>query len=672
MAVLATMSPGCCFLKLFAIKNYMTIMLAFLPCISLILLLFIFQDKNNDWRNSLLSALIVWGVGLTAITEALSLFRLLQFEWLIASWLFIDIFLIIIYFRSGRKNARKSNNQRINNIFKLSFFSIILLSGVTFIITTVGLVAIVAAPNNWDSMIYHMTRVAHWVQNHSIAHYPTHTIKQLYQNPWAEFAIMHFQILSRGDRFANLIQWSSMVSSIFGVSLIASQLGANLRGQILSTVVCATIPMGILQGSSTQNDYVVALWLVCLAYFTLLIVKEGASIANTSRVGASLGLAILTKGTAYIYGVPFCIWLTLWGIKKLRWQLWKPVIIVLIIVLAINFGHYTRNFTLFGSPLGVSGGYTNEVFSMTIFISNVTRNLALHADIVRNIGLQNIITPTTGITEKLIKILHLGLGLDVSDSRTTSPPGANFHVSGLSMHEDTAGNPVHLLLILLSFIFLITNRKLRRQPYLLSYFWAVSAGFFLFCFLLTWSPWRSRLHLPLFILFSALVGVVFSKSLNYRITNFLGCILILLSHSWVLNNAIRPLVGSNNIFNTTRIEQYFESKPYLKIPYIEAVEIAKYKKCSNIGLIGDKIDYEYPLWVLFNEGDGQVRIRHVNVTNESAPQANQYPYIRFKACAIISVMSEKNKKEIGKEVVTKSGIYHQYWSEGTVQVFTRQ
>ena len=34
-------------------------------------------------------------------------------------------------------------------------------------------------------------------------------------------------------------------------------------GQILSAVICATIPMGILEGSSTQTDYTTSFWLVC-------------------------------------------------------------------------------------------------------------------------------------------------------------------------------------------------------------------------------------------------------------------------------------------------------------------------------------------------------------------------------------------------------------------------
>ncbi|MCL2930746.1 MAG: hypothetical protein MGG11_00090 [Trichodesmium sp. MAG_R03] len=111
---------------------------------------------------------------------------------------------------------------------------------------TIGLIAMVAPPNNWDSMTYHMSRVVHWMQNQSVAHYPTYNLPQLFHPPFAEFTITHLQILSGGDIFANLVKWLSALS-IIGVSLIAKQLGAKEQGQVFAVVFCATLPMGILK-----------------------------------------------------------------------------------------------------------------------------------------------------------------------------------------------------------------------------------------------------------------------------------------------------------------------------------------------------------------------------------------------------------------------------------------
>ena len=203
-----------------------------------------------------------------------------------------------------------------------------LLGGVLFIVAGVGLIAVVAPPNNWDSMTYHMSRVAHWMQNRSVGHYPTSYVPQLYHPPGAEFAIMHFQIITGGDRFANLIQWLSMVGSAIAVSLIAKQLGANLRGQVFAAVFAATLPMGILQGSSTQNDYAVCFWVVCFVGCGLAGLSAGITGFNTFKIGASLGLALLTKTTAYIFCLPFIVWFIVAGIKGFRRKMLQPILII--------------------------------------------------------------------------------------------------------------------------------------------------------------------------------------------------------------------------------------------------------------------------------------------------------------------------------------------------------
>lgn len=192
----------------------------------------------------------------------------------------------------------------------------IILAGTACIVIITGLIAIIAPPNTWDSMTYHMPRVMHWIQNKTVAHYPTAIQRQLYYAPWAEFAIAHLQILSDGDRFANMVQWFSMVGSLVAVSLIARELGADKKGQLFAALFVVSIPMGILQSSSTQNDYVVSFWLVCFVYYGLIILKT-PNYWLASAIGASLGLAIMTKPIAYLYATPFLLWFLASSVKKI-------------------------------------------------------------------------------------------------------------------------------------------------------------------------------------------------------------------------------------------------------------------------------------------------------------------------------------------------------------------
>jgi len=182
----------------------------------------------------------------------------------------------------------------------------------------IGLIAFLSPPNNWDSMTYHMSRVMHWIQNRGIEFYPTNILRQLHSNPFAEFVILHFQILSGGEYFANAVQWLSMIGCLIGVSLIAKEFGLTLYGQIVSVIFCVTLPMGILQASSTQNDYVASFHVICFLFFSIKIFKGKHDRLLIYAIGSSLGLAILTKATAYLFIFPFLCWFVSKGIKKLQ------------------------------------------------------------------------------------------------------------------------------------------------------------------------------------------------------------------------------------------------------------------------------------------------------------------------------------------------------------------
>jgi 4-amino-4-deoxy-L-arabinose transferase-like glycosyltransferase len=657
-------------------------MLVFLPLFSLVLLAIIFHHGNQCWRSSALAAAVVCGVFLTITTELFSLFRLLKLGFVLSSWGLFSLGLVSVY--SQIINSNKKNIGRFFKLQNLSPFLMLLLGGVAFITASIGLIALVAPPNTWDSMTYHMSRVAHWIQNQSVAHYPTYNLPQLFHPPFAEFVIMHLQILSGGDHFANFVQWLSMVGSIIGISLIAKELGADARGQVFAAVFCATIPMGILQGSSTQNDYVVGFWLVCLAYYVLLAIKVKNNQTSLLFIGASLGLAILTKSSAYFYAFPFMVWFGIVKLNRLRWKVWKSFFVVTIIFVLLNVNHYLRNFYLFGSIIGTPANfaveYKIEGVSIPILLSNVLRNLSFHVDIIRNLNLQKLIPPLTGITAKILGIIHTIIGVDINDPRTTWPPGS-YSVPGLSFDENSAGNPLHFFLILVLLFYCKKQKILRNQNYIVSYLLVISSAFLLFCLLLKIQPYQSRHHLSLFLLLSAFVGVVSSQISSYKIVNTIAVILIFTSLPWVFKNQFRPIAAEANIFNMTRNAQYFINRPWLEKPYVEAAQFVLKKECSNIGLslgtgvtVGNRY-WEYPFWILLpKKKNTLVRIEHINPQNISTAKYKRYPFNKSIPCAIISVRDRKINEEPIEKMVFKSVTYVPEWSveSGYISVLTKQ
>ncbi len=169
---------------------------------------------------------------------------------------------------------------------------LILAASAAVIVAITTTVALISAPNNWDSLNYHLPRIEQWIQQGSLAHFPTETIRQLASNPAAEMLILHFRILAGSDRLDNLVQALAFAGSIATSALVARRLGASRNGQILAALYTATLPIAILEGSSTQTDLVVSFFLLA-AFERLLAWRSSGRIVSSIGIGAALGLAIL-------------------------------------------------------------------------------------------------------------------------------------------------------------------------------------------------------------------------------------------------------------------------------------------------------------------------------------------------------------------------------------------
>ena len=508
-------------------------------------------------------------------------------------------------------------------------------------------------------MTYHLPRVMHWIQNQSVAHYPTHIPRQLHFPPGAEYILTHLHILAGNDRLLNLVQWLGMVGSVVGVSLLAQRLGAAGAGQVVASVVAATLPMGMLQASSTQNDYVVTFWLVCLAYFALVAFRRpGWSIS--AAVGASLGLALLTKATAYLFAAPLLVWLLVGYGRSMRWRCYRHVLLIAVVALALNLGHWLRNTNLYGTPLARQDGtstssYTNEVIGVATLLSNVIRNASLHASVP--VGSEQVRAQIGQQLAQWIERAHALIGIDASDPRTTwkqvgTPARRQLRLESFHMHEDIAGNPLHLLLILYALGAVCARGALRRGPALL-YAGVLVAGFLLFCLVLKWQPWHSRLHLPLFVLWAPAVSIALSRGWSHRIGHGAAAVLLVGALVLIGYNETRPLYGPRSIFSTERADQYFATRPF-GADYRAAIRYLNAQPHRHIGLVLGANAWEYPFWALLEDQAGHgPRLEHVLVGNVSSRLATQ----RQRPEAIICVSCSAAQVE---RVVAGSRALHRF------------
>lgn len=601
---------------------------------------------QRGWREIALSLAIMWGLGIWATSELLSVCHQLNVFWIRALWLSALLATILVTVSQYRVVLSDLQGAQIWRVLAFHRVDALFVVVVLLILVCLATVAWVAAPSNWDSQTYHLSRVAHWIQNQSLAFYPTHIPRQLYLGPGAELIVLHAQILTGDDRLANFVQYGAMLGSLVGVSHIARLLGGGSRAQLFGVVAAVTIPMGILQATSTQNDYVTGFWLVCFVAFALEA-QEKPTWRLWFLTASSLGLAILTKGTSYVFAAPFVAWIGVSRFKREHLAAVKPALFIAAIVLSINAAHYSRNRAVFGNVLGPpSEGNLilgNELYTPAALLSNVSRNVALHLGVPHFDGLN-------ALTQRIIEDLHTLLRVGIDDLRTTW--AGDLRVT-YSRHEDVAGAPLHVGLMVAAFALLAVANI--RSGKLIRYAACASAGFVLFCWLLKWQPWHARLHLPLLLLISPFCAVMCERALPPQALRATLTVLIIWALPYVFCNQTRPLIGVHTILRTSRVSQYFVEMPQWEAPY-RTVATYEYGDCRLIGLILGGDQWEYPLWALTRSAQPPLTLRHVNVQNFSGRLS-----ISHTPCAIIAAP--------GASVSVNGRTYSQAVDTGLLSVF---
>ncbi len=598
-------------------------MLVLLPFAAYLAVFWVLRLRGEGWRSAALGAAVCWGTFLALITEILSVPRWITRPGLSLAWLSFTLIAFgygwVLQRSTSLRDEPKGEQQPASNAQNWSGIDWLLLFGIGLIVALVGITALLSAPNTWDAMAYHMSRVVQWMTNRDVGLYPAFYSAQLFLSPWAEYAILHLDILYGGDRLVNLVEFASMCGTLIGVSLIAERLGASKRGQLLAALACATLPEGVLEASGAMNTYVGAFWIVVTVYY-LLLWNDRQSWNVGLAIGFAMGLAIMTKGTAYLF-LP-CVILACWlmGASASRKKLLAYAPVILLAILVLNGPLYARNYKLSGSPLGFSSPlgndpqrqYANGHVSLSVTFSSMVKNLSLHAG-----------TPIDAVNSRInsaIRGTFKILGIDPDDKTSTYRGG--FHLNRISTHEARASNPFQLTLICIAGVLIVGGKFGHKNLRL--YFFSLIASFALFCAFIRWQPWNSRYHLPLFALGLALVGVVIERAWPRWGVTCVALLLLVSAIPFALLNSLRPLVPmmSTSIFNDSRMDTYFADSHQLWIDsYRSAAQFVSSGTCNYIGVDTSLEDFDYPMFIMLGAGHSDREIHYTGVRNLTASYA---------------------------------------------------
>lgn len=568
-----------------------------LPLFAYVLLVLLFAKKGS-LLNALGKSHIVVFAFIAVSTEILSAFHWIDLPHLLGIWGLLCLSCIAgVAFRKSWRDSFSLTETRISPV------SILLLGVIVFILAVTFATALLYPPNNWDSMTYHMARVPHWIGNRSVSFYPTAIGRQNFSAPLAEFAILHLQLLSGSDLFANFVQWTCFVASMAFGALIAAELSLNRREQLMSAVIIATIPMAILQSTSTQTDLVVSSFILAFALFMLRLWKK-FNIENIFFASLSLGLALLTKGTAYIYCAPLGLALALPILKASSFPLLirrtGGLLLVCLIGIALSNGHFIRTYRLYGSPVYADDNkICNEDLSVPALLSTIPRNLSVHLG-----------TSSPRLNQAIYRTLGLVLGKQLNN-RDNSYLGIPFSITPYRCHDDYSGNPIHMLLALaaLALALVWARRQFSQRTW---YAIALILGGCLYCFCIKWQPWTSRLHTPLFALSAPLIVMALTQHAKGIVGYVAILFMVLYSFPFALTNELRPLL-SKEWQQKERNELYFMYRPELYQSYKEAMDVLQKAGVQDVGLYIGGDDWEYPFWMLAKE----MHFRPVGLTEQS-------------------------------------------------------
>lgn len=569
------------------------------------------RPGSNGLRISFIRTLVTI-FGLIAVsTELLSLFHAVNLVGVAAVWTVIaatGIYLIRNDVRDLVELFVSSLRHTFREVPAIPFAILLAVLTITFV------VALASPPNTYDSHTYHMARIMHWIQNASVGDYPTAILRQLYQPPLAEYAAMHLQILSGGDRFANLVQWIALAGTAAAVSSIAQEVGLGRLSQAFAAVLTVTIPGAIVQATGTQNDIVAAFFVV--GFFLFFLRSINGSKPEWVWSGAALGLALMTKSTTFLYCFPIGLFFAVTGFlfiddRTERLRFVRRVAFVLIFAAAFNFGHFARNYALFGSP--VSSGddeVRNRRITFSIVGANLTRNFAM------NLGTG--IAPIDNAVENSIRKV---LGREINNPDSTWMEN-EFRIR-FSTHEDLAGNLLHVILLTAALGIAAFICRRERGPFgVVGIIFTMFVGIVMFAILLKWQIWTARLQLPLFSLGTVLVAFVADRIAPRSILP-IAVLCFIFALPFMLAGEPRRLIsfgGRAGVFSEQRTPKLYKNLPDVGPLYAGAADFIKRRPTppATVGIAIEFNDFEYPLWELLkSDPAGPPLIRHVGVTNAS-------------------------------------------------------
>lgn len=597
-------------------------------CLSLCL-----RDPSEDFRHIICINSIIWTAWLFIATELLSLIHCLSFMSILLIWSVYITANIVYCLRRRTHITELSGNMRtgIHNILILlkNDFGLTLLVIIILVIAIrSSVLALMTAPNNWDSMTYHLSRIMFWIENHSVAYYDTNIKRQLISPPLAEYINLHVISLTGGDIYVNMLQNFASYGCMIFVYTILRRFDCPRKWALTGVILMLTMNVYYAESTSTQVDLVGSFFLILSVYILMNIMEcENISVRLSLNVflqlGAVLGLLYLIKSNAEITAAVVIIFAFIY--RLYRRDRIKDLFILFLIsgITALSFAlpSFIRNYNYCGDILAAD--YIGGISTGTLAPGYIFLNILKNCGIVM-VGRTN----APFITHILTRISEI-IGVDLN-----APEIGSWFSTEYSLNMDHASAsliiPLSVAAASAGIIHTGKNRSYKNSLALI-----LILQFYISAAAIRWQPWGVRLMLPALVIM--IIPIIYFISLLFRPKNTVSETdgYISLTGSCVIAVIILLCISGNTDsynymkdqtrfdvysmkYDRSRFERYFSFSAAEEY-YMDLCDLIDRNGYRNIGIHSGEDAYQYPLLARYYR---QKNIQNINLGNDNEKKCN--------------------------------------------------
>jgi len=591
---------GIALLHLLSCKQSMLVLVSFL--ISAL----IWRFWVDSLRVAFCRGFVTTSLFAVVVTETLSLGQRLFVEDIFQCWVLyvLSQLLVLAYLKFNKSHPARHEDAAVDKGWLFPSRVLILA-----MLVPTAVVALSVLPTTADCMAYHFTRVEHWLQSGTLAHFPTSDYQIHYSQPLAEMLYVQLRACHGDDKLACFMSW------LASVVVLLSLLGLNEhhrhwgKENLITALWLLSMPTLIMHQTAAKND------IIALS-FCMIFWSEGRRLVRRHRestfadyfiLGSAAGLALLTKATVLFFLVPLVSILVFRLFRDVGKLPFGSAAISVLIALLIVAPHSARNITTFGSALGPGKEYSgveykNGEFTISGIASNLFKNCLLH-----------LTTPWERSNHILYGIssrYHRVIGEDANNPMLNWD-GRMLELYPLRLSEANDGQPLHFLCLLTAVLIALRSKNLSALG--AESLLVASVGFVLFCTVLRWQTWHPRLHLQFFLLATPFVVEQLSRLPRFCCLAVLG--LVVAAFPWMCWTEGRPLLGADSVLRVpadVRFRRIIDSDGH----YTACAEAIIQSKAPRLGVVWLGRALDYPLFCMLRYcSDGQriPSIQHVFV-----------------------------------------------------------